>query len=272
LKFPEFKEDGGCSNWTQFVDDHALEVDFHSTDNICSAHTVTDDGIEYELLQMHFHSPSEHTVGGGYTDAEIHMVHKSIDGKYLVVGIFLNAMASSMRGANNVILKKIWKAAADVATPAATGDDDMTVSIEAAYQIVVKNSTSAMKVYSSLLPASRDYYTYMGSLTTYPCTEGIKFVIMKEPVAVSNGDIKRTRKAVSMYPNSIVNSFLNDNRPTQPQNDRTVKYYTDIGYNPNPLGLVNPPGKYTSGAVHLHGRILNLCTIISLSILFRFQF
>jgi hypothetical protein len=83
-----------------------------------------------------------------------------------------------------------------------------------------------MKVYSSFLPSSRDYYTYMGSLTTYPCTEGIQFIFMKDPVLVTKYDINRMRKAVSVYPTTIVNSFLNDNRPVQPLNGRIVRSYT----------------------------------------------
>jgi carbonic anhydrase len=104
--------------------------------------------------------------------------------------------------------------------------DDAVVSNEAAYEIKVKDSSLALKIYSSFLPSSRDYYTYMGSLTTYPCTEGIQFIFMKDPVLVTKYDISRMRKAVSVYPKTIVNSFLNDNRPVQPLNARIVKYYS----------------------------------------------
>jgi carbonic anhydrase len=78
LKFPTFVEGDGCSNWTQFVDDHALEVDFSKTGNSCDKHKITVDDVEHTLAQFHFHSPSEHTVAGGFADGELHMVHTNV--------------------------------------------------------------------------------------------------------------------------------------------------------------------------------------------------
>jgi carbonic anhydrase len=112
LKYPTFSEkNGGCAQWTQFTDDHAFEVSFDETGNECENFHVTHDGEEYTLLQMHFHSPAEHTVGYGYNDAELHLVHKSDSGKYLVVGVFLDARKSSIEGSNNVFLNRFWAAA-----------------------------------------------------------------------------------------------------------------------------------------------------------------
>jgi carbonic anhydrase len=78
LEFPKFDEEDGCTNWTQFVDDHALEVDFSKTGNACPKHKITVDDVEYQMLQFHFHSPSEHTIAGGFADGEIHMVHTNV--------------------------------------------------------------------------------------------------------------------------------------------------------------------------------------------------
>jgi carbonic anhydrase len=78
LEFPKFEEEDGCTNWTQFVDDHALEVDLSKTNNTCNKHKITVDNVEYQMLQLHFHSPSEHTVAGGFADGEVHMVHKYV--------------------------------------------------------------------------------------------------------------------------------------------------------------------------------------------------
>lgn len=57
---------------------------------------------------MHFHSPAEHTIGFEYSDAEVHLVHKSESGKLLVVGVFLNERRSPK---NNEFLNRIWTAA-----------------------------------------------------------------------------------------------------------------------------------------------------------------
>ena len=70
---------------------------------------------------MHFHSPAEHTVGFRHSDAELHLVHKSDSGKYLVVGVFLDEGESSVEGTNNVFLNRLWTAAgATAGTPANT--------------------------------------------------------------------------------------------------------------------------------------------------------
>ena len=70
---------------------------------------------------MHFHSPAEHPIAFGYSDAEVHLVHKSDTGKYLVVGVFLDVREPSMRGANNVYLNRLWtEAGAAAGSPANT--------------------------------------------------------------------------------------------------------------------------------------------------------
>jgi carbonic anhydrase len=125
-----------------------------------------------------------------------------------------------------LILEEIWQEAAENANIAVNATDDFVVSNETAYEIKVKDSPLPMKLYSSFLPSSRDYYTYTGSLTTYPCSEGIQFIVMKDPVLVTKYDISRMRKSVSAYPTTIINSFKNDNRPVQPLIGRVVKSYS----------------------------------------------
>jgi hypothetical protein len=72
LTFPVLTTiDGGCSIWTQFVDDHEFEVSFSEVNYLCSNMVATFNGIEYTLKQLHFHSPSEHTIDGIYYEAEV---------------------------------------------------------------------------------------------------------------------------------------------------------------------------------------------------------
>lgn len=63
------------------------------------------------MLQLHFHSPAEHTIGFEYSDAEVHLVHKSESGKFLVVGVFLKVRRSPKKVANNEFLNRLWTAA-----------------------------------------------------------------------------------------------------------------------------------------------------------------
>jgi carbonic anhydrase len=70
LTYPDmYAANGGCSKWTQFVDDHAFETSF--VESGCTSLSLAFKGVNYTLQQMHFHSPSEHTIGGGFADAEV---------------------------------------------------------------------------------------------------------------------------------------------------------------------------------------------------------
>ena len=115
LKYPTFTEiDGGCTKWSTFTDDHALEMSFGKENYVCTNFRITHKGTEYTLLQMHFHSPAEHTVGGGYADAEVHYVHKSAGGQYLVVGVMMTAV-TDIGGSGNTLMSLFWSKAAELA-------------------------------------------------------------------------------------------------------------------------------------------------------------
>src|SRR4029077_14774982 len=102
-------------------------------------------GKTYELLQFHFHTPSEHTVDGKAFPLEMHLVHQAVDKSLAVVGVLMS------EGASNGTLARFWGK-----LPASAGEIDAGVSID------IKD----------LLPrATDDYFTYAGSLTTPPCSE-----------------------------------------------------------------------------------------------------
>lgn len=120
---------------------------------------------EYQLLQFHFHSPSENTYSGKPYDMEIHFVHKAASGRLGVLGVFVK------QGKHNVALQEIWN---HLPKQANTTEN---------YKDVVVNGRD-------LLPKSREYYRFVGSLTTPPCTEGVQWHMMKEPIEASREQIK----------------------------------------------------------------------------------
>lgn len=148
--------------------------------------TITVDGHTYELKQFHFHAPSEHTVDGEHFPMEAHLVHADEDGNLAVVAVFYRI------GQTNVTLSKLWQ--------------------HLPHQAGIKHYLPAHHNVSHLMPDNRDYYSYTGSLTMPPCTEGVRWLILKTPVRLLKDHIDQF-KAVVEQP---------DNRPVQPLNDRIV--------------------------------------------------
>jgi carbonic anhydrase len=160
---------------------HTIQVDYDKGSYI----QVGED--RYDLVQFHFHTPSEEEIDGKESDLVAHLVHKNAAGKLAVVAVLFG------RGSENAFLKTFWGQlptdAGEVRTPAGS-------SIDA----------------SNVLPAVRTYYTFMGSLTTPPCSEGVRWFVLKSPVQVSREQVAAFRK---IYP-------LN-NRPVQPLGTRVVQ-------------------------------------------------
>lgn len=143
-------------------------------------------GSTFELKQFHFHSPSEHQLNGKNMPAEVHFVHADEGGNLAVIGVFVS------EGAAHPTISRLWK---DL--PAEEGEDND-----------LDQPTSA----SDLLPASKDYYYYQGSLTTPPCSEGVRWLVMKEPIEMSAEQIAALKKAIG----------FDNNRPVQLINGRVV--------------------------------------------------
>jgi carbonic anhydrase len=215
LEFPTFTATGGgCTKWIQYCDDHVFEVAFSACSNI----SMTFEGTVYVLQQFHFHTSSEHTIGGGLTDAELHMVHKSAAGVQLVVGVRL-IVNDGIFG--NTFLGNFWKAAESSSNfNGYTDQYDVTAS-------------APVDPYSQFLPASKTFYTYSGSLTTYPCTEGVPWIVFDEPVQIGKQDIENLFNGIHNEENTITNpqatqvGDLLDARPTQSVGTRIIRTYTD---------------------------------------------
>lgn len=134
---------------------------------------LTLDNQKYELLQFHFHTPSEHKVEGKSLPMELHLVHKSEKGALAVIGIFLK------EGKANPTLQKIWKE-----MPTKKGRE----------KTIAKITINA----SDFLPEEQDYYRYFGSLTTPPCSETVNWIVMKEPIEISSPQVQQFAKVFPM--------------------------------------------------------------------------
>ena len=144
---------------------HTIQV------NYAPGSGITVKGKRYELLQLHFHTPSEHAIDGKRAPMEAHFVHKAADGSLAVVGVMME------EGASNLALGEIWNS---MPTKAGETETNKKVLINA----------------RDLLPHDTSYYRYMGSLTTPPCTEGVNWHVLKEPIQVDAQQIDQFADAV----------------------------------------------------------------------------
>jgi carbonic anhydrase len=116
-------------------------------------------GRRYDLLQFHFHRPSEERIDGRQFDMVAHLVHKDPEGRLAVVAVLLD------RGSAHPLVQTVWNN-----LPLEKGDEVRA---------------SASLDLNGLLPHDRRYYTYMGSLTTPPCSEGVLWMVMAQPVGIA---------------------------------------------------------------------------------------
>lgn len=144
------------------------------------------DNRVYELKQFHFHSPSENHINGKSYPMEVHLVHADTEGNLAVVAAMFE------EGSENETLKTIWSS-----IPNVLGN---------------KNSLPSTVSVNGLLPFNREYYRFNGSLTTPPCTEGVLWLVMKQPVTITKEQIRQFTN-VMHHPT---------NRPVQPINARTI--------------------------------------------------
>jgi len=147
---------------------------------------MTVDSRKYELQQFHFHHPAEEEVNGRTFPLVAHLVHKSTDGALAVVAVLLSD------GSENAFIDEVWKY-----LPPEQGREMAPEGV-------------SLDV-SRLLPAEREYYTFAGSLTTPPCTEGVTWFVLKTAAQVSARQVAAFAKR---YPHNA--------RPVQPLNGRTV--------------------------------------------------
>ena len=144
------------------------------------------DSARYELLQFHFHAPGEHTVAGKSFDMEMHLVHQDENGTLAVIGVLIE------QGAENAAFAPLWAHLPGAPGPAQHHEN---VAINA----------------EDLLPGARHAYRYDGSLTTPPCSEGVKWFVLTTPVELSAAQIA-----------AFTAIFHGNNRPVQPLGEREL--------------------------------------------------
>lgn len=155
--------------------------------NVNNGSTMTSHGKTFNLLQVHFHTPSEHPISGKPFAMEAHFVHQAADKSLGVIGVFFN------EGAENGALKEVIANAPKKASHSAHDVHGVTVDLR------------------SILPATPSFYRYMGSLTTPPCSEGVNWFIVKQPIEASKAQIA-----------AMTAAFGHNARPAQAANNRLI--------------------------------------------------
>lgn len=215
--------------------------------NVAPGNTTTIDGVVYNLVQFHFHRPSEHTLGTEVFPMELHFVHKNAAGGLAVVGVLIQA------GAANPAYETLWAAqpkaeaahtagaepkaeathgaeathtaettataksgghaagqVAGTVTKTAMSAEPTPTAHAAASETAAPAGTKVSKFdLASLLPANLHTYRYPGSLTTPPCTEGVAWNVLATPATASQAQIDDFR-------------YEHNARPAQPLGDRLV--------------------------------------------------
>lgn len=156
--------------------------------NIAEGSTFTIGSQKYDLKQFHFHTPSENNINSKSYPLEAHFVHATTDGKLAVVAIMFE------EGEGNLVLSKIWKK-----FPLKEGEKTKL--------------TLTSEDINALLPKNRDYYHFMGSLTTPPCSEEVNWNVFKTAVSISKAQVKQF---FDIYGHT-------NNRPVQAINARKIE-------------------------------------------------
>lgn len=159
---------------------HSIQVNFPQGD------ALTIGGEVYSLVQFHFHGPSEHTVRGRRFPMEMHLVHMSAERKLAVIAVLIE------QGKPNKAFDPICSN-----LPTKRGVEDHLEHVPIDVELI--------------MPRDRSAYRYDGSLTTPPCTEGVKWIVLRQPAHISATQIRAFRKVL-----------WKNNRPVQPLNGRAV--------------------------------------------------
>jgi len=217
----EYKGEHGASHWAEVdpafkectLGQHQSPVDIVKTDKVAlpalqfdykagapviwnNGHTVqvnvpagsklTVGDQTYDLLQFHFHAPSEEAFNGKRYPMVAHLVHKTASGQLGVVAVLIRA------GKPNTALAPIFDHLPRVGEKISV--DDLSLDMAA------------------VLPSERGYYNFEGSLTTPPCSEGVNWMVLKSPIELSRAQIQSFQRMIKF-----------NARPLQPLNGRVIK-------------------------------------------------
>ncbi|CAM3324131.1 carbonic anhydrase [Xenorhabdus nematophila] len=155
--------------------------------NVSEGNTLRLDKETFTLLQFHFHAPSENEIDGKQFPLEGHFVYKDKDGSLAVLALMFQ------EGKANPQLAKAWQ--------------QMPTEVD---QAAILTQPVDIK---ALLPEKLEFYRFSGSLTTPPCSEGVIWMVLEQPVSASDEQIKQFRSVLLHHSN---------NRPVQPLNGRVI--------------------------------------------------
>ncbi len=159
---------------------HTIQV------NYPEGSSIKIEGKTFNLVQFHFHTPSENQINGKSFPLEAHFVHKNDKEGLAVIGVMFEI------GNSNELIDIIWK----------------KVSSKENEEVKIEQELNLM----GLLPEEKSYFRFNGSLTTPPCSEGVRWFVMKKPLAISQAQIYQF-KGWMKHDNA---------RPLQPINARPI--------------------------------------------------
>ncbi len=154
--------------------------------NLAAGNFIDVMGRRYELQQFHFHRPAEERIEGKPFDMAVHLVHEDLEGRLAVVAVLLE------RGGAHAAVQMVWN----------------NLPLEKGEELAARPPIDP----AQLLPKDPRYFTYMGSLTTPPCSEGVLWMVMQQPVTVSGEQIDVFAR---LYPMNA--------RPLQQASGRLIK-------------------------------------------------
>jgi carbonic anhydrase len=156
--------------------------------NYVEGSSMTIAGERFDLKQFHFHKPAEERIDGRSFALVAHLVHQSAEGRLAVVAVLFD-----LGEQDNAFLRMLWP----------------HLPLESGREAV--NTAVSVDV-NRLLPEARTYFTYMGSLTTPPCSEGVRWIVLKTPLEISPEQV------------AVFGRLYTANaRPIQPSNGRLIK-------------------------------------------------
>lgn len=163
-----------------FNNGHTVQINFKEGNML-----VLDDA-PYQMKQVHFHAPSENLINGKSFPLEAHFVHADNKGNLTVIGVMFK------EGEKNAALEKLWA--------------------QLPKEVNKPEALKARFLPSEMIPQGGKYYRFSGSLTTPPCTEGVRWIVMKTPISASKEQINVFEELMKHH----------NNRPVQPLNGRPV--------------------------------------------------
>jgi carbonic anhydrase len=170
----------------------ALTNNGHSVEAVVKGdNTIALDGDAYALDQFHFHAPSEHTLDGEALPLELHFVNATADGKLAVLGVMVR------EGEENPAWTAVTDALADTVNEGDTAEVEQ-VDLKA---LLPRNALGAQR------------WSYPGSLTTPPCSEGVAWTVFAEPIEMSAEQIA-----------AFTAAYDSNARPVQPLGDRDLAF------------------------------------------------